>query len=68
MRCFFLLGSPDDVYYSKGSKSRICDEEWAYEISQAGSYYVLFESGCVVRTGIADDWNGVRPHANRDSG
>lgn len=56
-----LLGSPDAIYYSASSEGRRWDEEWFYETSPAGGYYVMFKKGCVVGKGEHGDWNGVTP-------
>ena len=56
-----LLGSPDAIYYSTSSEGRRWDEEWFYETSPAGGYYVMFKKGCVVGKGEHGDWNGVTP-------
>lgn len=54
-----LLGSPDAIYYSKSSEGRRWDQEWFYETSPAGGYYVMFKRDYVVDKGEHGDWNGV---------
>lgn len=60
-KVLLLLGSPDAIYYSTNSEGRQWDEEWFYETSPAGGYYVMFKKGCVVGKGEHGDWNGVTP-------
>ena len=55
-----LLGSPDTVGYATPGLQEIhgYDEEWFYETSPVGGYYVQFKNGCVVRKGKHADSPG----------
>jgi hypothetical protein len=55
-----LLGSPDIAGHMSANWQKIYgyDDEWFYETSPVGGYYIDFKNGCVVRKGYHADCSG----------